>query len=163
MKLFTKNETRIIITIFSALFLITSYNMSISLRKGRDSIRKNDFSALQKGLDTYYQKYRAFPLSSCDGNIDGCFNDKVVQDKLSGLPLNVIPCIWGESEFEGIKTMVRDPKYKNGSSYLYVSDGKGYKLYIALEGKDEAEYQKATEMKNLQCGTKICNYGIEIK
>ena len=109
MKFFSKQETRNIIFIFSVLFLVTAYNMSISLRRGRDSIRKNDMSAMQNALDTYYQKYRIFPQSTDDGKIIGCFEGEVIQDKNTGVPLNSIPCIWGESKFESINTLVRDP------------------------------------------------------
>ncbi len=160
MKRFSKTELKSIILILSVLFLVTSFNLSISLRRGRDSIRKNDMSAMQNALDTYYQKYRTFPQSTEDGKIIGCFDGEVIQDKTTGVPLNPVPCIWGESKFESISTLVRDPKYQNGASYLYKSVGKGYELYVSLEGKDEAEYQIATVNKNLQCGTKICNYGI---
>jgi hypothetical protein len=159
MKFFNKQETKVIIFIFLVLFLVTAYNMSISLRRGRDSIRKNDMSAMQNALDTYYQKYRIFPQSTDDGKIIGCFDGEVIQDKNTGFPLNPIPCIWGESKFESINTLVRDPKHQKGASYLYKSVGKGYELYVSLEGMDEAEYQIATVNKNLQCGTEICNYG----
>lgn len=159
MKSFTKIELQIISLILGVLFLVTIFNLSISLRRGRDSIRKNDMSAMQNALDTYYQKYRTFPQSTEDGKIIGCFDGEVIQDKSTGFPLNPIPCIWGESKFESINTLVRDPKYKNGASYLYKQVGKGYELYVSLEGQDEAEYQISTVNKNLQCGTKICNYG----
>ncbi len=99
-----------------------------------------------------------FPLSD-NGNIVGCFNSDPVTDPKTGYPLNASTCTWGESRFENVNLMPRDPKYKNGSNYLYISDGKKYQLYIALEGRDEAEYTPSIVNKNLQCGTKICNYG----
>lgn len=163
MKPFTRSELKVLILILGVLFLVIIFNLNISLRRGRDSIRKNDLSAMQNALDTYYQKYRIYPISTVDGKIVGCFRDEIVQDKLTGYPLNPIACQWGESKFESINTLVRDPKYQDGASYFYVSDGVGYELYISLEGKDEAEYQIATASKNLQCGTKICNYGVEVK
>lgn len=156
---FTKTETKSLIIIFLVLFLVTGFNMSISIRRGRDSIRKDDISVIQKSLDTYYQKYRIFPLSNDSGQIIGCFNGDVQTDKISGFPTNTVPCLWGESKFEGVNLMPRDPSYKKGASYLYISNGKKYELYISLEGKDEAEYTKAIADKNLHCGTKICNYG----
>lgn len=159
MKPFSRNELKIISLILSVLFVVTIFNLNISLRRGRDSIRKNDISAMQNALDTYYQKYRIYPQSTSDGKIIGCFDGEIIQDKSTGYPLNSIPCVWGESKFESVNTLVRDPKYKDGANYLYKQVGKGYELYVSLEGKDEAEYQISTVSKNLQCGTKICNYG----
>ncbi len=159
MRFFTHKETKSIIFILTVLFGITGFNMSISLRRGRDSIRKNDISAIEKAVDTYYQKYRVYPKSTEDGKIVGCFDGDIIKDKLTGIPLNTVPCLWGESKFESSNLMPRDPKYKNGASYYYNSDGKKFQFYIALEGKDEAEFTPAIVSKNLHCGTKICNYG----
>jgi type II secretory pathway pseudopilin PulG len=159
MKLFTLKEIKIVSIILTILFGVVLFNMSISLRRGRDSIRKNDISAIQKSLDTYYQKYRVYPLSNDTGQIIGCFDGDVVRDKSTGAPLNTIACSWGESRFEDKNLMPRDPLYKKGNSYKYISDGKSYEIYISLEGKDEAEYTPQIAAKYLQCGTKICNYG----
>lgn len=159
MKKFTRFESISIIVIFICLFAVVGYNMSISLRRGRDSVRKDDLSSLQKSLDTYYQKYRSFPASSDNGEIIGCFNEKPIQNKKTGLVTNAVVCKWGESKFENSNFMPRDPKYKEGASYIYKSTGKSYELYISLEGKDEAEYTESIVNKNLHCGTKICNYG----
>lgn len=156
---FSKNELKSIIIILICLFGVFIFNISISLRRGRDSIRKNDISAIQKSLDTYYQKYRIYPLSNESGQIIGCFDGDVVRDKSTGAPLNTVPCLWGESRFEDKNLMPRDPSYKKGASYKYISDGSRYEIYISLEGKDEAEFTPQIASKYLQCGTKICNYG----
>ena len=132
--------------------------MVASLRRGRDSIRKNDISAIQKSLDTYLNKYKIYPLSNESGEIIGCFDSKPEIDKLSGHALNAIPCKWGESTFEGDNFIARDPLWDKGISYRYYSNGRSYTFYMALEGRDEAEYSSATFNKYLQCGTKICNY-----
>lgn len=158
MKPFTKYETRSILIVFIVLFLVTGFNMSVSLRRGRDSIRKNDMSAIQKSLDTYVNKYGVYPMSNESGQIIGCFDSKPQFDQITGVVLNAIPCQWGESKFEDVNVMPRDPNYNKGASYRYVSDGESYTFYIALEGKDEAEYSTVTYNKYLQCGTKICNY-----
>ena len=89
----------------------------------------------------------------------GCFNDDPVLDEKTGYPTNIIICNWGQSSFENISTLPRDPNYKKGANYLYVSDGLSYQFYISLEGKDEAEYTESIVVKNLHCGNKICNYG----
>lgn len=159
MKFFTKSEIITISIILTILFLVTGFNMSISLRKGRDATRKNDLAAMQKAIDTYYQKFRMFPLSTFEGKIIGCFNDEPLFDKKTGFPVNAVVCEWGQSKFENVTVMPRDPNSKKGSSYLYKSDGKKYELYVSLEGKDEPEYTEAINKNNLQCGNKICNYG----
>ena len=161
LKIFSKQETKAIFIIFLVLFAAVFINMSVSLRRGRDSIRKDDISAIQKALDTYYQKYRIYPLATDNGEIIGCFETEPIRDKKTGYPTNPTVCKWGESVFENITTMPKDPKFKDGANYLYLSDGEKYQFYISLEGKDEAEYTPAIINKNLQCGVKICNYGRE--
>jgi hypothetical protein len=158
MKSFSKSEIKSISLILLVLFSVTIYNMLISLRRGRDATRKNDIYAVEKALDTYYQKYRVYPLATGDGKIVGCFDEEVKLDS-AGKPINPVVCDWGISSFEEIKTMPRDPYAKKGTHYLYVSDGKSYKFYVALEGEDEAEYTPAILSQNLQCGSQICNYG----
>lgn len=145
-------------SILVVLITVITFNMSISLRKGRDATRKNDMSAVQKALDLYYQKYSVYPLSNDKGQIVGCFEDEVVTDKKTGLPLNAVECIWGVSKFENITSLVRDPDDQKGTSYLYISDGNSYRFLVSLEGKDEDEYNPSVILKNLQCGMKICNY-----
>ena len=158
MNKFTKTETKSIIFIFCVLFFITGFNISLSLRRGRDSIRKNDISAIQNSLDTYLQKYKTYPLSGSNGEIIGCFSNGAQLDPISEKPTNAEVCKWGESKFEGVNFMPRDPSFEKGMSYYYVSDGREYNFYISLEGKDEAEYTPQIVAKNLHCGIKICNY-----
>lgn len=161
MKKFSLFEIKIISIIFLCLFIVSGFNISLSLRRGRDSIRKNDISALQNSLDTYLQKYKTFPDSSADGRIVGCFSGEVHLDPISKAPNNAEACNWGESYFEGVNYMPRDPSYQKGMSYRYISDGDHYQIYVSLEGKNEAEYSPTVVLKNLQCGNKICNYGKE--
>lgn len=159
MKKFTRFETTIIASILFVLFLVSTYNLSLSRRRGRDSIRKDDISAIENSLDTYLQKYKIYPLATEDGKIIGCFESGPQIDEKTSHPINTIVCEWGKSKFEGVNFMPNDPQYEEGARYKYVSDGRKYKIYISLEGKDEAEYTKQIEDMHLQCGTKICNYG----
>lgn len=158
MKKFSKVEIKSIFVILVVLFSVTLYNISISLRKGRDATRKNDIYTVEKALDTYYQKYRVYPKATDDGRIIGCFDDKVSLDS-AGYPTNAVVCEWGESSFEEIKVMPRDPSAKDGTNYKYVSTVKNYFFYVSLEGEKEAEFQQQIKDLNLQCGNKICNYG----
>lgn len=158
-KKFTKPEMKVVAIILMVLFVVFGININISIRKGRDSTRKDDISAAQKAIGSYLSKYGVYPLSNDQGQIVGCFDDEPIIDKLSNRPVNAIPCHWGESGFESLKTLVRDPRYDDGWSYLYNSDGENYSFYISLEGQDEPEYTIEIVNKGLKCGTKICNYG----
>lgn len=105
-------------------------------------------SVLQKALDQYLRKHGKFP-KSINGKIAACKG-----------PI-FIPCDWGKDRFENLSTLPRDPSSDKGREYLYLSDVKGYAIYIAIEGEDEAEYSEHTKTKLLQCGNEICNYGRE--
>lgn len=140
---FSREESKVIGSIFLILIIVTGINIVASLRKGRDANRKNDLGAIERNLALYLEKYKTYPQASSDGKIIGCFDESPILDEISGAPTNAIPCKW-----------------KNISvDYLYTFDGKKYKVYIALEGKHEAEYSKITEDMGLHCGTRICNYG----
>jgi len=56
--LFNKTEIKYLLIIFTFLILVTGINIKTSLRKGRDTTRKNDMSAMQKEVDTFLQKYK---------------------------------------------------------------------------------------------------------
>lgn len=145
---FTKQQKKVILFLFFVLFALTGFNMNISIRRGRDNQRKNDLSVLQKALDVYQNKHGEYP-PSIDNKIGACKG-----------PI-FVPCEWGKDKFEILSTMPRDPSSNLGREYLYLSNIKGYKIYISLEGKDEAEYTKAIEDLGLLCGNQICNYGRE--
>lgn len=159
LKPLTKSEKINLLIIFTFLFIVVGLNIKTSLRRGRDSTRKNDLSAMQKAIDLYRQKYKVYPPSNDTGQIVGCFKYGPEFDKKTGLIINGEACEWGKSKFENINTMVMDPSSDKGFSYKYVSDGNSYQIYVSLEGKDEPEYSKAVEELNLHCGSKVCNYG----
>ncbi len=148
MKLFTRTEIKFLLIIFSILSILTTYNINISIRRGRDNQRKNDLSTLQKALDIYQTKHQKFP-KSIDGKIAAC----------QGPVFKA--CNWSLDSFEDISILPRDPKANEGREYLYLSNIKGYAVYIALEGTDEAEYSESILKMGLKCGSVICNYGRE--
>lgn len=163
MRFFKKNEITTILIILFALTLTVVSNLKVSYRRGRDATRKDDISVVQQLVDSYYTRYKIYPLSTTDGRIIGCFEKGEILDLKTGYPTNAITCEWGESKFQNGQTTPRDPDYQKGASYMYFSsDGLGYSVYVSLEGKDEAEYQVETENKNLHCGSRICNYGREV-
>ncbi|HCR35783.1 hypothetical protein A2130_00670 [Candidatus Woesebacteria bacterium GWC2_33_12] len=157
--LFNKTEIKYLLIIFTFLILVTGINIKTSLRKGRDTTRKNDMSAMQKEVDTFLQKYKEFPKSTIDGRIIGCFIENPVVDNETSHALNAVACDWGVSKFENINVINNDPSYRKGRKYLYISDGDKYEIYVSLEGKNEDEYSLTIIQKNLHCGDFICNYG----
>lgn len=157
-RFFSKKDFRVIASIFFVLIIIISLNLQVSLRKGRDSVRKNDLSALQGALDKYLSKYREFPESH-DGKIVGCFKDDTHFDEKLGKYLNLRACEWGVDGFEGLEKLPRDPYYDKGRDYLYLSNGSKYQIFISLEGKSEAEYTESVVRRRLSCGDVTCNYG----
>jgi type II secretory pathway pseudopilin PulG len=145
---FKRQEKKVLLGLFIVLAILTAFNMNISIRRGRDNQRKNDMSTLQKALDLYHGQNFRFP-KSVDGKIAACMG-----------PVH-LGCQWGKDKFMNISTLPRDPSSDLGREYLYLSNTKGYAIYIALEGKDEAEYTQSILDMGLHCGSQICNYGRE--
>lgn len=167
-KLFTKSETICLIAVFFVLTAIAIPNYEASLRKARDQVRRDDLGALMHSIGEYYSDFGVFPLSAPDGNISACMKDGDVPylDSKGQWVINHISCYWGASTFENPVTkedymslLPRDPKWENGSAYLYISDGKYYQILAHMEGEDEAEVDPDIISRNLNCGNKICNVG----
>jgi hypothetical protein len=94
--------------------------------------------------------------------------DKVTKDKNGRLVVNFIPCDWGVDAITDVTQdngklymplLPRDPDYKKGAEYHYISDGVRFQIYVSLEGKDEAEYDTKIIARNLSCGNLVCNAG----
>jgi type II secretory pathway pseudopilin PulG len=167
MKFFTKKEIAGILLIFGFIFLISFSNFKVSLRKARDFQRKNDLRALYNGLSAYQKDWNTFPLS-LEGKIVACKGADTFKDE-EGSVFNLYPCEWGKDALKDvfdanypayIPLLPQDPQQAKGNSYLYLSNGKRFQIYIVLEGEDEAEYDPAIVKRNLKCGEKICNAGL---
>lgn len=170
MNKFSKPEIISILVIFLLLIIISFPNFILSLRRARDQVRKDDMGALQTYLGDYLADFQTFPLASSDGKILACKNpgDKVDVDAMGKLVVNFIPCEWGRdgvldltpgSTKEYMHILPREPNYEKGASYRYFSDGGRFQIFVALEGKDEDEYDPKIIARNIMCGNMICNAG----
>jgi len=170
MNKFTKAEIKGLAVIFLVLIIVSVPNFIVSLRRARNQVRKDDMGALVHNLDAYFEDFGIFPPSSPDGRIMACKNpgDTVSRDKNGRLVVNFIPCDWGKDKIadvtqdtgrEYMHILPRDPDFKKGSSYRYISDGVRYQIYASLEGQDDAEYDVKIVARNLVCGNVVCNAG----
>ena len=160
---FKKGELRAVVIIFILLFTAIFFNLQVSFRKSRDERRKGDIRAIYDALVYYHEDSSSFPASS-EGRIVAC---------LGGFDENNVPqrkeCEWGwegltdifaEESKEYIHTLPTDPYHNDGARYLYLSNGRTFQLYASLEGESEPEFDPAVVKRNLNCGNKICNYGL---
>ena len=170
MNKFSKSEKISIFVIFFILALISIPNFAISLKRARDQVRKDDMGALQHVLWVYFADSRSYPPASSDGKIMACKNpgDKVEIDDMGKLKVNWIPCEWGRdgivdlipgSTKEYMHILPREPNYQEGALYRYFSDGQRFQIFVALEGKDDDEYDPKIIARNIMCGNIICNAG----
>jgi type II secretory pathway pseudopilin PulG len=168
MKFFTKKETLGIGIILIILIAISIPNFSISLQRARDAQRKNDMGVLYDAIVSYQRNMQTFPLSTTDGKIIGCSGPDTKYDAVSKMWVNLRICEWGidgltdlnnPSSTPIIQTLPNDSKYKDGFAYLYISNGRRFQIYTALERKDQDEYNPVIEKLGLKCGSHICNFG----
>ena len=167
MKCFTKKETISILFVLLVLGIFSAYNFRISLRRGRDSQRKNDLGSLTETLIKYQIDFGTFPLASSDGKILAC---PPVTTKGEGKQITFIysPCEWGKDGIYDLsnpkatpylKSLPIDPQNNLGVSYHYFSNGGTFQIYASLEGKDDDEYNPTVAKRNLSCGVRVCNFG----
>lgn len=171
MKPFTKHEIIALVFIFLVLTIISVPNFTLSLRRARDQVRRDDLGALVHALDEYVADFKELPPASADGRIMGCKKpeDKVTIDKKGRLVVNLIPCNWGKdalvdltpgSQRVFMEVIPGDPQWDKGVSYMYFSDGARYQVLAYMEGaKDEPDFDPSIVARNVACGIKICNVG----
>ncbi|HKC04343.1 MAG TPA: hypothetical protein VKC54_00505 [Patescibacteria group bacterium] len=167
---FTKSEVKGLALIFLVLIAISVPNFVVSLKRARDQVRKDDMGALVHALDSYFSDFGIFPPASPDGRIMACKKpgDIISKDKQGHLVVNFIPCDWGKDGILDItqdngkvymRLLPRDPNFKNGPSYRYISDGVRFQIYVSLEDTTDIEYDSKIIARNLVCGNVVCNAG----
>lgn len=168
MKFFTKKELLAVISILILILLASFTNLKDSLRRARDLQRKNDISELTDILARYGGDFGAFPLSDSQGRIVACKGPDTKVDA-KGRITGLISCDWGKDPLVDVSDptyppykdrLPLDPDETEGVKYYYLSNGKRFQLFAALEGVDEAEYDEKILARNLSCGTRICNFGL---
>lgn len=169
MKFFTKNEVVGLILIFSVVFLLTGINMSVSLRRARDVQRKNDAGDIYNALERYARDFGVFPLSTSDGRIIACKGSDTKYDPKTKTLVGLVPCEWGKDPLRDpldpsypayLNVIPSDPQTFKGVQYVYLSNGGIFQIYAYLEGKDEPEYNPSVIKRNLNCGNRICDFGL---
>ena len=170
MRPFSKQEILAVSIIFLVIVGISLRNFGIAKRLGRDAQRKSDVGSITNGLNKYNDDFGVYPQASDDGKIIACRGEEIEQ-LVEDQPVNsfsLAPCEWGKDALEDvndpnfppyIKTLPTDPKSREGFSYTYLSNGKRFQIFAALEGRGEAEYDPVIEARGIICGAGVCNFG----
>jgi len=177
MRFFTRNEVVGIFLIFAVLLTFSYINFGISLRRSRDATRRGDLGTIYNSLESFFSDYGFFPPSNSEGKIVACKAsnfDAVIAEvaKLDQFNMELFisglaPCDWGWDGLHDfndgevyLATLPTDPKHQEGLRYFYISNGRRYQIYAALEGgNDEQGYNEAIIKRNLNCGVAVCNFG----
>jgi general secretion pathway protein G len=153
---FTLMELLIVIVLLGFLITagVTSYTSS--LKKSRDTKRKNDLRQIAISLETYNNDVGRYPSGDSNGSIVGC---------------DGAACEWGNA-FKNLNTpyMVLLPgDASEAQRYFYASDGSYFQLYARLENTKDSDIPRNTSdqaryFTQVYCGsgtgTVYCNYGV---
>ena len=110
-------ELMIVMALVAILAMTLWGNFFTSLTKGRDSRRKQDFDAISKSLELYYNDNRGYPLPT------------IIQWGTAFTNPNNSTVVY-------MQKLPTDPTYPS-FSYCYDSDGTYYKLYAMLENQND--------------------------
>jgi general secretion pathway protein G len=136
---FTLLELLIVIVIIGILALLIIPNITSAPKKARDTQRKTDLRAVQKGLEEYFVSNNAYPVVATAG---------VADSVLTALSAGTTPIM---------KTVPTDPKNAAPYQYGYVSaDGTTYTLTGCLEngGDNGTNTQVASQAVISGCTTR---------
>ena len=134
-------EILVVISLLAILATVVMASYFTSLKRGRDSRRKQDLEQVGRALELYYFENNVYPLPA--------------------------ELTWGEALEKDTKTYMKklptDPldKLNEGNfTYFYESDGGSYELYSCLENDKDLDYTE--DYTSTNCGTDctICRYGI---
>jgi general secretion pathway protein G len=118
---FTLLELLIVIVIIGILGLLIIPNILEAPGKNRDTQRKTDLRAVQKGLEEYFVANSAYPVQAVAAPLN-----KALVATLSKQPHPII------------NPLPSDPNHNSTTPYTYVSDGKTYKLEACLENAKDS-------------------------
>lgn len=157
---FTLIELLIVMVILSILAVIVTGTFSSSMRRGRDSRRKNDLQAIAGAIESYYNDKGRYPLGvngvmmGCAvGGVDdqACTAGGVFQDSKGTIYMTLIPS---------------DP-LQTYTYYYYSTTGAGYRIYAHLENTLDTGANVKQSGYSLPAGNKCgagsvaeCTYGI---
>ena len=152
---FTLMELLIVIVLLGFLITAGVASYTSSLKKSRDTKRKNDLRQIATSLEAYNNDVGRYPLGT-DGAVVGC---------------NGTACSWNAPfENSGTTYMVMLPgDASSAQRYFYVSDGSYFQLYARLENTKDSDIpkdpsDKARYFTQFNCasgtGQIYCNYGV---
>lgn len=157
---FNKKEIFSISIILAVIGVAIYLNLSSALKRARDVQRRNDLWRISDALIEYHKDRASFP-PTFEGKIVACFGG--VDEH--GIP-QAVPCDWHADGLSNIFTgqvflenLPTDPHHNQGARYLYLSNGRYFQIYAALESEDDPEYKPEVVARNLMCGNRQCNFG----
>jgi prepilin-type N-terminal cleavage/methylation domain-containing protein len=142
---FTLIEVLTVIAILGIIALLVFGNFIRSLKKARDSRRKQDLNQIRTALDVYYSVHEAYPTAT----------------EPPGL-------VWGGTltDDDDRVFMQKLPSDVNANlNYVYQAPSTGdyFILYSCLENTEDIDYDKITPIVEPDCGdecSNTCHYGI---
>jgi len=142
---FTLMEILIVIAMLGILATIIFGSYLSSLKKGRDSRRKQDLEQVSRALELYYSEQGRYPQES-----EVTFGQKLDNPNSD------------DDDIFYMKQLPVDPM--ESYQYDYVvdsSDYQSYQLYSCLENDDDLDYN-LSDFSGTNCGTNCspCHYGI---
>lgn len=154
---FTLMELLVVMAILGVLIVAGLGSFTSSQKKSRDVKRKNDVRQISLALETYYNDFGSYPLSSPLHKVSGCGTDGTASCEW-GSPWKKTPASGAPTVY--MITMPTDPQ--TGRSYYYDSDGTFFRLYASLENElDTGIGVKQAGYGSLTCGgSNICTYAI---
>lgn len=177
MKAFSKSEARIVYSVLLFILVISLLNFRVSLMRSRDHQRKSDMFQVYQALALYHEEFGYYPASNEEGQIVACGTVeeeekeifKRVDVEFSDKLLSVYdPCQWGADSIKDLldpehkpylENIPKDPSFKKGFSYRYISTVNNYQILSSLERTDDIEYSEGVFKRNLSCGGEVCNFG----
>jgi len=148
---FTLLELMIVMILLSILALLLIGNYMSSIKKGRDSRRKNDLNQIQRALEMYYEDTNRYPV--------------LTDAELFGKKLCNTAPDWNNCTKSYMVKVPTDPN--SNYSYHYVTDGTSspqfYYIYSAIENDQDQSQNvsiKGYVGIDTSCGSTsvICRY-----
>jgi hypothetical protein len=179
MQIIKKSDLVGVLVILLLLVGVSYYNFLVSYAKARDNQRRDDITAVARGLEKMYSDFGIYPPSD-GGRIVACIPEGVTTEDIkkivAGRPeLNKTKifaklegCRWGEDILADasdpsitpyVSILPTDPQGQAGVSYYYLSNGHDFQLYASFERKSQVQYSLEIVAQGVPCGVRLCNFG----
>jgi len=144
---FTLMEILIVILLLGILSGLVMNTFINTLKKGRDSRRKQDLGQISRALEIYYSEHNVYPTHKAGSDT---------------LPWELsLPHPTDITKFY-MKIIPNDPQADSGLTYYYESSGTYYRLFSCLENSDDLSYNEY-DYTGTDCGScsgDRCHYGV---